>query len=153
MNDYYPFYTSYYANIPNLDDYYLVSISGGITPDIEKVIDKHDKRMAPNLSLFTEYKETLVNRDISAAENEARYVKRFKEEVLKNLNIQELKEQYLKISHKTNKKIVFLCYEKPEDFCHRHIIAEALNAKEVISDDYKMSYYKYILANDFLGDF
>jgi len=117
-------YTSYYANIKNIpEDYILVSISGGITEDIKNAMDIHDKRFAPNLSLFTEYKNSPegINREV-------RYVKRFKKEILENRDINEILKSWTdKFGY--DKKYVMLCYEKPEDFCHRHIVAEAIENK------------------------
>jgi uncharacterized protein YeaO (DUF488 family) len=151
------FFTSYYANIPNLDGYFLVSISGGITPEIEKVIDKHDKRLAPNLSLFTEYKKSQEIMDVSASFNEERYVGRFKKEVLSNIEINSFIEEYKNIYAEHKKDIVLLCYEKPEDFCHRHIVQEFLNengykTSELITEEYEFDYYKYTLKNKILED-
>lgn len=152
MSEEIKFFTSYYANIPNLEGYFLISISGGITPEIEKVIDKHDKRMAPNLSLFSQYKKSQEIKDVSTSFNEERYVKRFKKEVLSNIEINSFIEEYKNIYAEHKKDIVFLCYEKPEDFCHRHIVQEFLNengfkTSELISEEYEFKDYKYSSKN------
>jgi len=121
------FSTSYYARINEIrdkyPDYILVSISGGLTPEISELIDIHDKRFAPNLSLFKEYKDNPNN-----PLRESQYVKRFKKEVLEQRNFNEILKSWSD-KYGNTKKYILLCYEKPEDFCHRQIVAEALEQK------------------------
>jgi len=45
--------------------------------------------------------------------------------ILSRLNANEIVEQLQKISR--GRDVALLCYEKPEDFCHRHLLAEWLN--------------------------
>jgi uncharacterized protein (DUF488 family) len=95
--------------------------------------------------------------DVSASFNEERYVGRFKKEVLSNIEINSFIEEYKNIYAEHKKDIVLLCYEKPEDFCHRHIVQEFLNengfkTSEVISEEYEFDNYKYILKNKILED-
>lgn len=109
--------TSYYANIKNLpEDYTLISISGRISEDILNAIDIHDKALAPSWSIFKDYKETY--------DTEV-YEKRFVNEVLPNINLKHKLKEWQEISG--NDKFALLCYETPNDFCHRHIVAEAFN--------------------------
>lgn len=112
-------WTSYYANIKNIpEDYFLVSTSGGITPEIEAAVDSWNQSLAPSKEIFFEYKE---NPDWE------QYAKRFKAERLPNVDWLEKLEQWEEKANKIGKKIdniVLLCYEKPTDFCHRQILAE-----------------------------
>lgn len=117
------FYTSYYANKNIPDDYIKISISGGITEYIEEMIDKQDKRLAPKKGFFNVYKKSPEGK-----EREQAYVQSFKDEVLKDLDLNEIFLSWSKKFGK-NKKFVLLCYEHPGDFCHRHIIAEAIEEK------------------------
>ena len=92
------------------------------------------KKIAPKWSFFNEWKK---NHD-----NEF-YIKHFNEEVLKPLNqIEVLEDLYSLLDYETKNilqmfncppwsnpdiNLILLCYEKPEDFCHRHLIADWLN--------------------------
>lgn len=59
------------------------------------------------------------------------YIKCFKEQVLNSL---EPSEVVMELKHLCDKSmytdidIALVCYEKPEDFCHRHIVAKWLRA-------------------------
>jgi uncharacterized protein YeaO (DUF488 family) len=139
-------YTSYYANIKNIpSDFVLVSISGGITKDIENAVDIWDKRLAPNLSIFKEYKKSE-----KTILDEKQYVLRFKNEILENRDLKTIIESYGK-----DKDIVLLCYEKPEDFCHRQIVSEALDeiGYDVYEYGYKNKHSEYKIKRTNLGDF
>jgi hypothetical protein len=125
------FVTSYYAKINEIrkqyPDYILVSISGGITPEILDSVDIHDKRLAPNLSLFKEYKDNPENPN-----REQQYINRFKKEVLEQRDLNEIFKSWSdKIG--LNKKYVIMCYEANEygssSFCHRRIVAEEISKK------------------------
>ena len=146
-------FTSYYANIKNIpDDYILVSISGGLTKEIENSIDYWDKYFAPSLDIFTEFKKSeLPNK-------EEIYVRRFKDEVLGNRDINEILKSWTDKFGK-DKKYVMLCYETPEDFCHRQIVAEAIENKygiEVneigIDNNYVRKDFKFKIKENFDED-
>lgn len=130
--------TSYYANIKNIPkDYTLISISGGITPEILKAIHIHDKSLAPSWSIFKEYKD---NPDTEL------YTKRFKAEVLPNVNLREKLIEWRSTSN--NNKFVLLCYETPNDFCHRHLVAE-----EFLKIGLTVKEYKPVEEETSLNDF
>ena len=140
------FATSYYAKINEIrkqyPDYILVSISGGITPEISESVDIHDKRLAPNLSLFKEYKDNPENKN-----REQQYIKRFKKEVLEQRDLNEIFKSWSdKIG--LDKKYIIMCYEVPNDFCHRHLVAEAIEQKygieipELFMEGYERKDYK-----------
>lgn len=121
--------TSYYANIKNIpNDYTLISISGGITPEIEKVIDIHDKSLAPSLSIFKEYKDGY---------DTELYTKRFRSEVLPKVDLNKKLVEWAEKTTKDKNKFVLLCYETPKDFCHRHLVAEEFLKYGVIVKEYK----------------
>lgn len=48
---------------------------------------------------------------------------RLYDDLLNNLNLDELRKQFEIIGH----DIALCCYEKPTDFCHRHLLADYLN--------------------------
>ena len=52
------------------------------------------------------------------------YTKCFYEQVLSQLNQNQVLEELYKLSG--GKDIALICYEKPSDFCHRHLVADWL---------------------------
>lgn len=124
-------YTSYFANIKKLPpDMITVSISAKAPSWYEGF---EYKNLSPSYSILMEYK---------AGKDENLYIKRFKGEILNKRNsgkvIEELydllddNQKYLLSvcncpSWENNRiNICLLCYEKPDDFCHRHLVSEWL---------------------------
>lgn len=153
------FLSSYYANIKNIpNEYKLVSISGDIPEYIENQVDIHDKRLAPNWSLFKEYKDSP-----EGTKREKRYIQRFKEEVLTKYLITDILKDW---SDKCGllETYVILCYESNDinksTFCHRRIVAEFIENKFNIKvneldfdyDTYKIEDYKVKLKNEINED-
>lgn len=101
-------YTSYYANHKNFPDN---SLRMGISGVVPEGISLRSKELAPSKSIYFEYKET---------GDWKRYVERYQKERLEGIDLSILKN--------TDKDdiVILLCYEKPTDFCHRHIVAEYL---------------------------
>jgi hypothetical protein len=113
-------HTSYYANIKNIpEDYILVSISGGLSESLRSKVHIQDKRLAPTYNLFQKYKNGGSEED---------YIKEFQEEVLNKIDINDILREY-SLKYGAMSRIVFLCYEKPEDFCHRQLVAEHIQEK------------------------
>ena len=46
---------------------------------------------------------------------------------LKGLDMEQILEDIYDLEGITDSEIIFLCYEKSDDFCHRHILREYLN--------------------------
>ena len=119
-------YTSYFANLKQLEDsnIYSVAICNKVPsffngPNIESV--------APNNSILYEYKKSA--QDASAQEH---YKERYINEVLCAYRFHP--EYFIDLlaffsSQEDNKDIALVCYERPEDFCHRHILVEWLNER------------------------
>ena len=101
-------HTSYFANIRNLKNRKLISISQ-ITPAWAEVNGEY-KDLAPTKSILFGYK----NEEISDEE----YTRRYKEEVLAKLDPKKVYEDL--------NGSVLLCYEKRGDFCHRNIVSDWL---------------------------
>jgi len=54
----------------------------------------------------------------------------FNEQVLDKLNATDVVLDFSRLSYDYNigkKDVCLICYEKPSDFCHRHLVAEWLN--------------------------
>ena len=119
-------YTSYFANLKTLEEagIYCVSICSKVPdffegPNLESV--------APNKSILYEYK----NSEQTDADKE-RYKQRYENEVLcaYRFHPEYLIDSLAYFSSvEGNKDVALLCYERPEDFCHRHILADWLNER------------------------
>ena len=106
-------YTSYFANLRNIpSDIVPISICGK-APDWYSGLQY--KKLAPKWKFFKVYKET---------GNEEYYVKHYYKEVLDKLLASDVVYDLYKKSN--GKDIVLLCYEKPNEFCHRHLVAKWL---------------------------
>lgn len=106
-------YTSYFANIKKIDsEIFLVSICGK-APDWYKGVEF--KKLATKYWFFKKYKED---------HDEDFYTVSFVKEVLGALSQQELIKELELLSG--GKDVCLLCYEKPSDFCHRHIVSDWL---------------------------
>ena len=104
-------YTSYFANLKNLEKEDIFPI--GICCYPPKWFN------GPNLGAIAPTPDILEKCKSSHAE----YEKRFKAEVLsifKDINILINRISYIS----GGKDVALCCYEKPSDFCHRHIVAK-----------------------------
>ena len=96
----------------------LISISGnrGKSVNFEgKAIPK----LAPQKAFWNIWHENIGK--ISEEENTKYYIKEYYKQVLDNLDIEELL--------KDEKDPILLCFEKGQDFCHRHVLAEFISIK------------------------
>ena len=119
-------WTSYFANIKKLenDGIYCVAICNKVPtffkgPNIESV--------APNNSILWEYKKSA-----ETDTDKERYRQRYIDEVLcaYRFHPEYFTDLLQSFSDSENSKdIALLCYERPDDFCHRHILAEWLNER------------------------
>ena len=110
-------YTSYFGKLKSLPENIIpISICG-------KAPDWYDglqyKKLAPKYDFFMKWKESHDN---------DYYIKCFNEQVLNKLNILTVIRDLLDlVEDVVDKKICLICYEKPGDFCHRHLVADWLN--------------------------
>lgn len=109
-------YTSYFAKVRKLPaDIIPIAICGGIPPYWS---GKWYKKIVPKPKFFTEWKQTHDN-DF--------YIRNFNAEVLADKDPDQVVAE-LKSCADGAEKIALICYEKPGDFCHRHLVADWLNA-------------------------
>lgn len=104
-------YTSYFAKLRSLPENIVrISICG-------KAPDWYDglqyKRLAPKYDFFMKWKQNHDN---------DYYIKCFNEQVLLPLNASEVLSELQSLAG-LDKDIVLLCYERPTDFCHRHLVS------------------------------
>lgn len=113
-------YTSYFAKIRELEKNNITPVSiCGKAPAWYKGLQY--KKLAPKYEFFMEWKQ---NRDNDY------YIKCFNEQVLSKLNAIDVIVDFSRLDYGFNvgeNDIALICYEKPSDFCHRHLVAEWLN--------------------------
>lgn len=106
-------YTCFFGNYRNFpEDSYIIGVARHSPQDIEDWVN-----LAPSVKLLQQYKNKEIDEFI------------FKIKYLNELYILNKKEyiDYLRDLEKKYKNIILCCYEKKEDFCHRHILAEWLD--------------------------
>ena len=109
-------YTGYFAKCKKYREagYTPVSVAG-VTP--KGCVDEKWVDFAPRKELFYQWKEGLIS-DILYGREYIRYL-----ETIPAEDIEELRELT-----KEN-RYVMCCYEKSDDFCHRHYLAHYLRTK------------------------
>lgn len=130
-------YTTYFANLKNLDHEtnYPIAICGK-SPDGYKGLEY--KKLAPKWWFFKQWKETHDNDS---------YIENFNKEVLSvispqkvMMDIRNLIAFVYGIDSVTYDErwwehvpydIYLVCYEKPGDFCHRHLVADWMTANGI----------------------
>lgn len=116
-------YTSYFDNVRkhNLRNFHHISIAGNC-PDW--YLGYEYKTLAPKWSFFKEYKAGRID--------DKEYTRLYHELVLDklcpNVTVLEL-YQHVNYDILTDEyaDILLLCYEKPYEFCHRHIVSSWLS--------------------------
>lgn len=109
-------YTSYFANLKSIPNNIIPISICGKAPDWYTGLQY--KKLDPKYDFFIKWKE---NRDNDY------YTKCFNEQVLGKLDPQKTAYELLITTSGAKKDVCLLCYEKPSDFCHRHLVADWLN--------------------------
>lgn len=110
-------YTTYFAKLKSLPkDIIPISICGRAPSGYN---GPSYRAVAPKYDFFMQWKAT--------GDNDY-YIKCFKEQVLDTLNpARVVAELYYQIGKAPcSCDIALVCYEKPSDFCHRHLVADWL---------------------------
>ena len=105
-------YTTYFARLKKLpSDIIPVSICGK-APDWYTGIQY--KKLAPKYDFFMKWKTDHDNNS---------YIDSFNTRVLKELTTDQVLADLTTLTNNA-KKVALVCYEKPDDFCHRHLVAD-----------------------------
>ena len=104
-------YTTYFAQLRNLPQNIVPISICGKAPNWYKGLQY--KKLAPKYSFFSVWKETKDNNY---------YIEHFNKEVLSELKQSEVIKELRILSN--NHSIALVCYEKPSDFCHRHLVSK-----------------------------
>lgn len=116
-------YTSYFAKLRSLPDNIVPVSICGKAPEWYQGLQY--KKLAPKYDFFMEWKR---NKDNNF------YIKCFQEQVLDKLNPTDVILDLSKMVYSYNigeNDIALICYEKPSDFCHRHLVANWFNKNGV----------------------
>lgn len=118
-------YTTYFAQLRNLPPNIIPVSICGKAPEWYRGVQY--KKLAPKYDFFMEWKRTHDN---------DYYIKHFNDEVLSPLSIiRVLTELQCSIPEEVKVKmqspfydnqewhIALVCYEKPDEFCHRHLVS------------------------------
>ena len=109
-------YTSYFGNVRKLNEAGVIPI--GISLGRNKYVQcQYLSYLAPRRYML----------DDKWSDEE--YIKMYREDVLSKVSIDVLREDIRRLSENCTKDVALLCYEKPGDFCHRHIFAEWMKEK------------------------
>lgn len=117
-------FTSYFAIASKLPKD-MVQVSISLFPP-KHFAGKEYKKIAPTQKILFDWKRL---------SNKERYIKEYQRDVLSKLNEVEIYRELERLGQ--GKDVVLLCYEKSDDFCHRHLFAEWMSKKgyEVIEID------------------
>lgn len=111
-------YTTYFGNLKKLPKNIIPISICGKAPNWWTGLQY--KKLAPKYQFFMEWKK---NKDNSY------YIEHYNEEVLNGLQASEVVADLKHLCDKSmysDCDIALVCYEKPEDFCHRHLVANWL---------------------------
>ena len=103
-------YTTYFAKLNSLPKCITPIAICGKSPDSYKGLQY--KKLAPKWSFFSQWKETHDN---------YYYAKHYQAEVLNTLKPDEVYKELVELAG-GNTDIALVCYEKPENFCHRSFV-------------------------------
>lgn len=128
-------FTSYFAQLRNLPRNIVPISICGKAPDWYTGIQY--KKLAPKWDFFQKWKENHDNNF---------YIKSFKAEVLAPLTVQQVVEELQARLPEDAKDsdIALICYEKPGDFCHRHLVADWLCENGVECREWEAEHYEQL---------
>lgn len=107
-------YTTYFAKVGELPKNIVPIAICGRSPDSWRGLEY--KRLAPKWVFFKVWKETHDN---------DYYIREFADKVTGKLDANSVVRELEILS--AGLDVALVCYEKPGDFCHRHLVADWLN--------------------------
>ena len=115
-------YTSYFAKLKSLPDNIVPISICAKAPDWYKGLQY--KKLAPKYDFFMKWKENHDN---------DYYIEHFQKEVLDYIK----SKMNAPVWVNKDWHIALICYEKPSDFCHRHLVADWLNKNGIECKEYE----------------
>lgn len=110
-------YTSYFAKLKSLPESVIPISICAKPPAFYKGLQY--KKLAPTYDILMQWKKD---------HDDAAYIQKY-EALLSNLDVNVVLKEFAALLPPDIKKcdIALICYEKPTDFCHRHLVAKWLN--------------------------
>ena len=115
-------FTGYFAKLKTYEQNGLILVAiCGKTPSWYNGL--WYKKLAPKWTFFNEWKNGAEHKG-----DNSYYIQHFNDEMLKDKTCRQVLADLQKLTGVKNdfSKIILLCYEKPGDFCHRHLVADWL---------------------------
>ena len=110
-------FTGYFAKLKEYKKAGLIPVSIALkSPDWYYGLEY--KKLAPTWDILNSWKNGVYKNDIN------HYTQEFKKQILDKLDINTVLHDLLNISENKLHNVILLCYEKPGDFCHRHLVAD-----------------------------
>lgn len=124
-------YTGYFAQLKKYQEAGLtpIAICGGIPSWYQGL---WYKKLAPKWAFFNEWKN-----GIHKGDNDY-YIGHFNSEVLDGKNPQIIFNELVSLAGCPENKIILLCYEKPFEFCHRHLVSEWFRNNNINCLEYRI---------------
>lgn len=122
-------YTSYFAKLKSLPENIIPISICSKAPECYKGLQY--KKLAPKYDFFMEWKKNHDN---------DYYIKCFNEQVLGKLDWFQVYEELQDLAATCGKQhyeIALICYEKPSDFCHRHLVADWFNKNGILCEEWR----------------
>lgn len=116
-------YTTYFGKVKQIkkdilkEDRILISIARKTPDDIEFL---KSNNLSPNVGLFNGHKKGLID--------EKEFIKQYLLQISSGL-MRNWTDNLASLLVNTKKDVFFICYEKPDNFCHRHIFSKFMNKK------------------------
>lgn len=110
-------YTSYFAKLKYKPDNLTAVSIARFTPSWASDVKSYTL-LAPTTNLLLGYKEGRVDQEA--------YISEYKRETLYRKPVPKILEDLLQLKEEEHEGVVLYCYEKPPQFCHRHIVADHL---------------------------
>ena len=125
-------YTSYFAKVKEIEKRGIMPINIALYPP-RFFFGKSIRYVAPSRSIL---KDTRSDEE---------YIRRYKAEILANLDVKRLVADLEALSG--GKDVALLCYEKPGDLCHRHLLADYMNergydVRELEKEDHQLNLFE-----------
>lgn len=113
-------YTGYFSKLKKYTDAGLMPVAiSRMQPTFYEGVSY--TKLAPSWNILSAFKHPELAGEEAASKET--YIRRFNEEILKPLDAWQVVSELEKMTGVDDSKIILLCYEKPKDFCHRHLVA------------------------------
>lgn len=126
-------YTGYFSKLKLYKQENIVPVSiAGAAPNWYVHSNECEfKKLSPNFWFYKKYKDGIFTKE--------EYIKHYLNEVLSKWdNPNMLRQQLLNLFRKENSNgIILLCYESPNNFCHRQIVGKFLQISEYQKENFK----------------